>query len=85
MLELPSDEDPTMLLLLAVLCPPAVALLAGKPLQVAVNLGLTLLFYFPGLVQDLWIVDQHKIQRRNETLMRLASFYESRASFGRGR
>jgi uncharacterized membrane protein YqaE (UPF0057 family) len=37
--------------LLAVLCPPFAVLCCGKPFQaVFVNLPLTLLFYFPGLI-----------------------------------
>jgi uncharacterized membrane protein YqaE (UPF0057 family) len=80
---LPSAEGPTMLCLLAVLCPPATVLLLGKPSQAAVNLGLTLLLYFPGLLHALYVVRQYKIQQRNEILTRLVSRYYSRPSQGR--
>jgi uncharacterized membrane protein YqaE (UPF0057 family) len=71
-----------MLSLLAILCPPAAVLLAGTRSQAAVNLMLTLMFYFPGLAHALWVVGQRKIQRRNETLMRLVSLYEPRRTYG---
>jgi uncharacterized membrane protein YqaE (UPF0057 family) len=64
-----------MHLLLAVLCPPAAVLLLGKPSQTVVNLGLTLLLYFPGLWHALSVVDRHKTRRRNETLVRLVTRY----------
>ena len=71
-----------MLYLLAVLCPPVAVMLAGKPSQVAVNLGLTLLFYFPGLLHALNLVNRHNIQQRNETLVRLVSRCNSGPSYG---
>ena len=70
-----------MLSLLAVLCPPAAVMLTGRPSQAAVNLVLTLLFYFPGLLHALCVVGQHKTRRRNETLMRLVALYDSRPSY----
>ncbi len=66
-----------MLFLVAVLCPPAAVMFLGKPSQGAVNLGLTLMLYFPGLLHALSIVSQYKIQQRNETLMRLVSLYDA--------
>ncbi len=62
-----------MLTLLAFLCPPAAVLTIGKPSQGALNLGLTLLLYFPGLLHALAVIDQHKTELRNETLTRLVS------------
>jgi uncharacterized membrane protein YqaE (UPF0057 family) len=61
--------------ILAILCPPAAVLLLGKPSQTALNLGLTLLLYFPGVWHALSVVDQHKTQRRNDTLTRLVTRY----------
>ena len=72
---LPHAEGSLMLFFLAVLCPPAAVLVLGKPSQGAINLGLTLLLYIPGLLHALSVVRRYKIQRRNETLMRLASLY----------
>jgi uncharacterized membrane protein YqaE (UPF0057 family) len=71
-----------MLSLLAILCPPAAVILTGRPSQAAVNLVLTLLFYFPGLFHALWVVGEHKTRQRNETLVRLVALYESRPSYG---
>jgi uncharacterized membrane protein YqaE (UPF0057 family) len=66
-----------MLHLLAILCPPAAVALLGKPSQCALNLFLTLLLYFPGLLHALHVVEQYRTQRRNELLMRLVSQYYS--------
>ncbi len=60
-----------MLALLAVICPPLAVLAAGRPSQAAVNLGLTLLLYVPGLVHALAVVDRHQTERRNEALLRV--------------
>jgi uncharacterized membrane protein YqaE (UPF0057 family) len=60
-----------MLTVLAVLCPPAAVIAIGKPSQGVLNLGLTLLLYFPGLLHALVIIGQYKTHQRNETLMRL--------------
>jgi uncharacterized membrane protein YqaE (UPF0057 family) len=62
--------------LLAILCPPAAVLLLGKPAQGAINCFLTLLLYFPGVLHALSVVSQYETERRNETLMRLVSWYE---------
>jgi uncharacterized membrane protein YqaE (UPF0057 family) len=64
-----------MYLLLAIICPPAAVLILGRPSQSALNLQLTLLLYFPGVWHALSVVDQHKIDRRNETLTRLVMRY----------
>jgi uncharacterized membrane protein YqaE (UPF0057 family) len=66
-----------MRVLLAILCPPAAVLLLGKPSQSAINLFLTLLLYFPGMLHALSVVNQYKTERRNETLMRVVSRYDN--------
>jgi uncharacterized membrane protein YqaE (UPF0057 family) len=63
--------------LLAVVCPPAAVLLLGKPYQGVINLALTLLLYVPGVLHALSVVSHYNTQRRNETLMRLVSLYDS--------
>lgn len=61
---------------LAVLCPPLAVAAAGRPAEVAANIVLTTLFYIPGLVHALAVVDQHQTTRRNEALLRaVAAFY----------
>ena len=64
-----------MLSLLAVVCPPLAVLLAAGRSRAALNTGLTLLLYAPGLVHALAVVDRYHTDRRNETLMRLAARY----------
>ena len=59
-----------MLSLLAVLCPPLAVLTVGRPSQAAVNVGLTLLLYLPGLVHALAAVDRYQVGRRNEALLK---------------
>jgi uncharacterized membrane protein YqaE (UPF0057 family) len=62
-----------MLLLLAVLCPPLAVLAVGRPSRAAVNLGLTSLLYFPGLVHALAAVDHYQTGQRNEALLEAVS------------
>ncbi len=61
--------------LLAALCPPIAVLASAKSSQAALNLGLTLCFFVPGVLHALHVVRDRNIQRRNETLMRLAAQY----------
>jgi uncharacterized membrane protein YqaE (UPF0057 family) len=55
-----------MLYLLAIILPPVAVLMCGKPLQAVLNLVLTLLFYFPGLIHALFVVNSHLADQRNE-------------------
>jgi uncharacterized membrane protein YqaE (UPF0057 family) len=64
-----------MLSILAIICPPVAVALVGRPSQCVANLGLSLLLFVPGMVHALGIVEQHRIERRNETLMRIAARY----------
>ena len=45
--------------LLAILLPPLAVLRCGRSGQFRVNLLLTALFWFPGVVHALWIVSEH--------------------------
>jgi uncharacterized membrane protein YqaE (UPF0057 family) len=61
-----------MLSLLAVLCPPlAVFAVEKSPSRTLVNFGLTLLFYFPGLIHALATVERRSVGRRYESVMRV--------------
>jgi uncharacterized membrane protein YqaE (UPF0057 family) len=60
-----------MLNLLALVCPPLAVLLAGRSSEAIVNVGLTLLLYFPGARHALAIVDRYETEQRNATLLRL--------------
>jgi uncharacterized membrane protein YqaE (UPF0057 family) len=61
--------------LLAILCPPLAVYRTRHPAKAATNAGLTLLLYIPGLIHALFAVEKDKIERRNETLMRLSEKY----------
>jgi uncharacterized membrane protein YqaE (UPF0057 family) len=45
-----------MIYLIAVICPPFAALIAGKRKQALINLLLTVLFYVPGLVHAMAVI-----------------------------
>ena len=64
-----------MLSLLAVLCPPLAVYAVGRPSQAALNAGLTLMFYLPGMVHALAAVDRYQTDRRNEALLRAVASY----------
>jgi len=53
-----------MLYLLAILLPPLAVLLTGRPLQAVLNLFLTLLFYFPGMLHAILVVSEYKADQR---------------------
>ena len=64
-----------MLPFLAVVCPPLAVLATGRPGRAAVNAGLTLFLYVPGLVHALSAVHRHAIDRRNEALLQAVESY----------
>ena len=63
--------------LLAILCPPLAVLATGRRRGAAVNVGLTALLYFPGLVHAVRTVDQHNLDRWSAALMRAVAQYET--------
>lgn len=64
-----------MLPLLAVLCPPLAVLATGRPARAAVNAGLTLCLYVPGVLHALAAVQRHATDRRNEALLQAVAAY----------
>jgi uncharacterized membrane protein YqaE (UPF0057 family) len=58
-----------MLYLLAILLPPIAVLLAGKPIQALLNVGLTVLFWIPGSVHALLVVHNHKADKRTDRII----------------
>jgi len=50
--------------LLAILLPPIAVLLCGRPLQALLNLVLTLIFWVPGAVHAVLIVNQYEENAR---------------------
>jgi uncharacterized membrane protein YqaE (UPF0057 family) len=60
--------------LLALLLPPVAVLLVGKPIQALLNCGLTLLFWLPGAIHAILLVNKHYAdQRHKETIRALKS------------
>ena len=59
-----------MLYLVAIILPPLAVLLVGKPFQAIINLILTLLFYVPGLIHALLVVNNHYADKRTERIVR---------------
>ncbi|HEY2911521.1 MAG TPA: YqaE/Pmp3 family membrane protein [Gemmataceae bacterium] len=54
--------------LLAILCPPLAVLAFGTRSQAAKNAGLFLLFYIPGLIHALQVVEKHNVERQYESI-----------------
>ena len=53
-----------MLYLLAIVIPPVAVLIAGKPFQALLNLGLWLLGFIPGILHGLFVVHNHYADKR---------------------
>ncbi len=64
------NKEVDMLYLLAILLPPVAVLLCGKPIQALLNLLLTVLGYFPGLIHAILVVNAYKADQRNDRLIR---------------
>jgi uncharacterized membrane protein YqaE (UPF0057 family) len=60
-----------MLIVLVFLCPPLAVLLTAPSSHAAKNLGLTLLFYVPGVLHARAVVEQYTVKRRYAVLMQL--------------
>jgi uncharacterized membrane protein YqaE (UPF0057 family) len=58
-----------MLYLIAILLPPVAVFMAGKPIQAVLNIGLTLLLYFPGLIHALFVVSNHYADKRTKRVV----------------
>jgi uncharacterized membrane protein YqaE (UPF0057 family) len=54
--------------LLAVICPPLAVLTTGTPSQAAKNAALTMLFFVPGVIHALGIVEKRHVERQYEAL-----------------
>jgi uncharacterized membrane protein YqaE (UPF0057 family) len=53
-----------VLYLVAILLPPVAVLLCGKPFQAVLNVFLTLMIYFPGLIHALLVVHNYYQDKR---------------------
>jgi uncharacterized membrane protein YqaE (UPF0057 family) len=56
--------------LLALVCPPVAVLTSGSRSEVAANAVLTLLFFLPGVVHALGVVDRFTTNRQYASVMR---------------
>ncbi len=59
-----------MIYLVAILFPPLAVLLVGKPIQALLNFVLTLIFYFPGLIHAILVINAHNADKRNDALIK---------------
>lgn len=59
-----------MLYLLAIILPPVAVLLCGKPLEALLNIVLTLLFWFPGALHALFVVNSHHADQRTGRMVK---------------
>ncbi|MCY4652816.1 MAG: YqaE/Pmp3 family membrane protein [Dehalococcoidia bacterium] len=53
-----------MLYLLAIILPPVAVLIAGKPFQALINVGLCILLIIPGIIHALLVVHNHYADKR---------------------
>ena len=58
-----------MLYLLAVVLPPVAVLMAGKPLQALLNVGLCFLLFIPGIIHAWMVVSNHYQDKRTGSLV----------------
>ena len=55
--------------LLAVILPPLAVLICGKPIQAILNLVLTLLFWIPGLIHAIFVVNGYYADQRTDRVI----------------
>jgi uncharacterized membrane protein YqaE (UPF0057 family) len=55
--------------LLAVILPPVAVLICGKPIQALLNLVLTLLFWIPGLIHAIFVVNGYYADKRTDRVI----------------
>ena len=56
--------------LIAILLPPLAVLLCGKPFQALLNIFLTLLFWIPGMIHALLVVNNHLEDKRANRIIK---------------
>ena len=55
--------------LLAIILPPLAVLLCGKPIQFVLNIFLTLLFWIPGMIHAILVVNSHLADKRTDKIV----------------
>ncbi|MGD9033833.1 MAG: YqaE/Pmp3 family membrane protein [Desulfobacteraceae bacterium] len=63
--------------LLAVILPPVAVLICGKPIQAILNLVLTLLFWIPGLIHAIFVVNGYYADQRTDRVIEAIKEKES--------
>ncbi len=63
--------------LLAVILPPVAVLICGKPIQALLNLVLTLLFWIPGLIHAIFVVNGYYADKRTDRVIQAIKEKES--------
>ncbi|MCY4529447.1 MAG: YqaE/Pmp3 family membrane protein [Chloroflexi bacterium] len=58
-----------MLYILAIIAPPVAVLLTGRPFTALLNLGLTFLMWIPGVIHALFVLSEHKADKRFSRLV----------------
>ena len=56
--------------LLAIILPPLAVLLCGKPIQFVLNIFLTLLFWIPGVIHAILVVNGHLADKRADRIIK---------------
>lgn len=64
--------------LLAIILPPLAVLLCGKPVQFLLNILLTIVFWIPGVIHAILVVNSHLADKRTRRLER--AIYASAAA-----
>lgn len=54
---------------LAIILPPLAVLLCGKPIQFVLNIFLTLLFWIPGVIHAILVVNSHLADKRTKKIV----------------
>ena len=62
---------------LAIILPPVAVLLCGKPVQFVLNILLTLLFWIPGVIHAILVVNSHLADKRANKIVKAVSKVKS--------
>ena len=57
-----------MLYLLAIIFPPVAVLMTGRPFAAVLNFFLCILFWIPGIIHAMFVVNEHKANQRSDRL-----------------
>ena len=55
---------------IAIILPPVAVLLCGKPIQFILNIILTLLFWIPGVIHAILVVNGHLADKRTDRIVK---------------